>query len=88
MLKLKHLDGALRHEQLLERAAWKAANGGGMAERATIGDVVACDVRHPYPQTLRLKLDTQAAADHANTLLTLEPQVWRLEKLVDQPRAA
>lgn len=27
MLKLKHLEGALRHEELLERAAWKAANG-------------------------------------------------------------
>lgn len=49
-------------------------------ERAAVGDVVACDVRHPYPQTLRLKLETQAAADKANRLLTLEPKVWRLEK--------
>jgi hypothetical protein len=28
MLKLKHLDGALRQEQMQERAAWLAANGG------------------------------------------------------------
>ena len=27
MLKLKHLQGALAHEEMLERAAWKAANG-------------------------------------------------------------
>jgi len=26
MLKLKHLGRALRHEELLERAAWKLAN--------------------------------------------------------------
>ena len=49
-------------------------------ERATVGDVMACDVRHPYPQTLRLKLETQAAADKANALLALEPRAWRLEK--------
>ena len=49
-------------------------------ERATVGDVVAVDVRHPYPQTLRLTLETQAAADKANKLLALEPKVWRLEK--------
>ena len=51
-----------------------------LPERAAIGDVVACDVRLPRPQTLRLKLGTQAAADHANMLLTLGSKVWRLEK--------
>ncbi len=49
-------------------------------KRAAVGDVVACDVRIPRPQTLRLKLATQAAAGHANMLLALEPKVWRLEK--------
>lgn len=56
-------------------------------ERATVGDVVAVDVRHPHPQTLRLTLETQAAADKANELLTLEPKVWRLEKRVFPPPA-
>ncbi len=60
MLKLKHLDRALRHEQLLERAAWKAAN---------IGGTIACDVRNPSPQTLALILETPEAAAHANELL-------------------
>ena len=49
-------------------------------ERANVGDVVAVDVRHPYTQTLRLTLETQAAADKANALLAMEPKVWRLEK--------
>lgn len=31
MLKLKHLDGALRQEQMQERSAWKAANELGSA---------------------------------------------------------
>ena len=77
MLRLKHLDRALRHEELLERAAWKAANA---PARAKVGDVVACDVREPHPQTLRLTLQTQAAVDKANALLELEPAVWRLEQ--------
>ncbi len=49
-------------------------------ERAAVGDVVACNVRHPYPQVLRIKLETQAAADKATELLRIEPRVWWLEK--------
>ena len=60
---------------LLERGVGRL-----VTERAAVGDVVACDVRHPYPQTLRLTLETQAAADKANALLAMEPKVWRLEK--------
>jgi hypothetical protein len=33
MLRLKHLDRALRHEELLERAAWKAVNASPPTER-------------------------------------------------------
>jgi hypothetical protein len=69
MLKLKHLDGALAHEQLLERAAWKAAN---------VGDTVACDVRNPTPGTLAMTLETPAAVAHANTLLADKRSGWRL----------
>ena len=76
MLKLKHLDRALRHEQLLERAAWKAAN---------IGSTIACDVRNPYPQTLAMTLETPAAVAHANELLTNTKSGWRLLERHEPP---
>lgn len=51
-------------------------------ERAEVGDVVATNVRDPHPQTLRLTLDTQAAADHFNKLPPAERRLWRLEKRI------
>jgi len=55
--------------------------------RATVGDVVAVDVRHPYPQTMRMTLETKSAADKANEQQAMEPKVWRLEKHVFPPPA-
>ena len=49
-----------------------------MADRAQIGSTVECDVRHPYPQTIRLTLDTPAAVDYANGLLADQRSGWRL----------
>jgi hypothetical protein len=60
----------------LERDVWRLE-----PERATVGDVVAVDVRHPYPQTLRLTLETQAATDYANKLLARAGSGWRLAPL-------
>ena len=74
----------MKHEEATVQPApmGQVDQGVGRLEpgRATVGDVVAVDVRHPYPQTLRLTLETQAAADKANTLLAMEPKVWRLER--------
>lgn len=47
-------------------------------KRASVGDTVECDVRLPYPQTHRLTLDTQAAADYATRLLANPRSGWRL----------
>lgn len=46
-------------------------------ECASVGDTVACDVREPYPQTLAMKLETQAAADYATALLKNPRSGWR-----------
>ena len=46
-------------------------------ERASVGDTVECDVRQPYPQTHRLTLETQAAADYATKLLRNPVSGWR-----------
>jgi len=46
-------------------------------ERASVGDTVECDVREPHPQTLRLTLETQAAADYATRLLADPNSGWR-----------
>lgn len=46
-------------------------------ERASIGDTVECDVREPHPQTHRLTLETQAAADYATKLLATPRSGWR-----------
>lgn len=45
---------------------------------ARVGDSVECDVRHPFRQTLRLVLETPAAAAHANDLLMDPNSGWRL----------
>lgn len=55
-------------------------------ERAEVGDVVATDVTQPRPETLRLTLDTQAAADHFNALPAAARIGWRLEKRIWPPR--
>jgi len=47
-------------------------------KRASVGDTVECDVRLPYPQTHRLTLETQAAADYATRLLENPRSGWRL----------
>ena len=47
-------------------------------ERAIVGDTVECDVRLPYPQTHKLTLETQAAADYATKLLANPRSGWRL----------
>ena len=60
---------------LLERDVGRLA-----AERAEVGDVVATDVREPRPETLRLTLETQAAADKFNALPPEARRGWRLEK--------
>ena len=46
-------------------------------ERASVGDTVECDVREPHPQTHRLTLETQAAADYATKLLRNPASGWR-----------
>ena len=46
-------------------------------ERASVGETVECDVSQPHPQTHRLTLDTQAAADYASTLLANPRSGWR-----------
>ena len=47
MLKLKHLDRAMRHEEMLERADWRAKNDGDMfaTECTDFGD----DHQDPHP---------------------------------------
>jgi hypothetical protein len=80
MLKLKHLDAALRQEQMQERAAWKAANHATSRpapERVSVGDAVECDLREPYPHVSRWRLLTPEAAAHANTLLATPGSGWR-----------
>jgi len=49
-----------------------------LLEKAAIGDTVACNVRHPYPQTLAFTLETQAAANYANELLSDSRSGWRI----------
>lgn len=81
MLKLKHLDGALRQEQMLERAAWKAVHQPTAAkpapERVGVGDSVECDLREPYPHVNRWRLLTPEAAAFANELLAKPGSGWR-----------
>lgn len=48
--------------------------------KAQIGDVMIVNVREPRPQTHRLTLQTQAAADYANQLLNDPSSGWELEK--------
>jgi hypothetical protein len=81
MLKIKHLGGALRQEEILERAAWKAANQATNAkpapERVSVGDAVECDLREPYPHVNRWRLLTPDAAEYANKLLATPGSGWR-----------
>jgi hypothetical protein len=49
-----------------------------MPEFARVGDTVACDVRHPYPRTISMTLETPAAAAHASMLLQDKARGWRL----------
>lgn len=51
---------------------------GLVPKRANVGDTVECDVRHPYPQTHRLVLETTAAAAFASKLLATPGSGWRL----------
>jgi len=52
--------------------------GRPVEQRAIVGSTVACEVRHPYPQTLALTLETPAAVAHANGLLANPASGWRL----------
>jgi hypothetical protein len=45
---------------------------------ARIGDTIECDVRHPFQHTIRMKLETPAAAAHGNDLLRDPKSGWRL----------
>jgi hypothetical protein len=80
MLKLKHLDRAMRQEQMQERAAWKAANQATarpLPEVVTVGDAVECDLREPYPHVNRWRLLTPEAVAHANRILATPGSGWR-----------
>jgi hypothetical protein len=62
-----------------ERGMSTIYGDGFVADRfARVGDTVECDVRHPYPKTLRLVLETPAAAACANDLLMDPKSGWRL----------
>jgi hypothetical protein len=52
--------------------------GGELTKFARVGDTVECDVRHPYPSTIRMVLETPAAVAHANSPLMDEKSGWRL----------
>lgn len=54
--------------------------GRPVTERAQVGDTVECDVREPYPQTHRMTLETQAAADYATKLLRNPASGWRMAR--------
>lgn len=54
---------------------------------ARVGDRIECDVRHPFPQTIRMTLDTPAATAHANELLTDPKSGWRLSGNAGVPAA-
>lgn len=45
---------------------------------AGVGDSIQCDVRHPFKRTITMKLETPAAAAHANSLLMDPKSGWRL----------
>ena len=47
---------------------------------ASVGDTIECDLRHPHQRTLRMKLETPAAAAHANELLADPASGWRMAK--------
>lgn len=49
-----------------------------MAERAILGDVIACDLRRPVPCTVRVMLATAAAVAYANDLLVDPSRGWKL----------
>ena len=46
---------------------------------AAVGDVIECDVKHPCPQTIEMKLETPEACAYANNLLADENSGWRLK---------
>lgn len=45
---------------------------------ARLGDSIQCEVRYPFPQTLTMRLATQAATAHANRLLSDPESGWRI----------
>jgi hypothetical protein len=49
--------------------------------RATLGDTMLCDVRHPHPRGIALKLGTPASVAYANNLLACKASGWRLVEI-------
>jgi hypothetical protein len=47
-------------------------------QHARIGDTIECDVQHPFQRTIRMKLETPAAAAYGNHLLMDPKSGWRL----------
>jgi hypothetical protein len=45
---------------------------------ARVGDTIECDVQHPFQHTIRMKLETPAAAAYGNHLLMDPKSGWRL----------
>lgn len=64
-----------------------ASASASLPMRVYLGDTIACDVRHPVPDTLAMRLDTPAAVAYANKLLrdpAKSSQGWRVLRRADQ----
>jgi hypothetical protein len=48
---------------------------------AVVGSTIICGVRHPYPRTIGMTLETPAAVAYANKLLQNKRSGWRLVEL-------
>jgi len=50
-----------------------------MKKYASIGDTICCKVQTPFPQTLRVVLESQEACDYGNKLIAVG--LWEVEPI-------